>query len=96
VVPVRLPESIAAAVKRVAEREGLDRSTALRRIVSVGLDRYVAQLFAVGQISLREAAEWLDVPVRVAMDRLADAGAGGNVTWEDARAALDLVNEVTE
>lgn len=92
VVPVRLPDPLLKAIERVAEREGLDRSTVLRRIVTSGLDRYVAELYANGKISLREAAGWLGVPVRVAMERLADAGARGNITWEDARAALEALD----
>ncbi|HEY8552021.1 MAG TPA: ribbon-helix-helix protein, CopG family [Thermaerobacter sp.] len=92
VVPVRLPEDLLKAIDRAAQREGLDRSAVLRRIVAAGLDRYVAELYAVGKISLREAADWLGVPVRVAMERLADAGAPGNVTWEDARAALEALD----
>lgn len=92
VVPVRLPEALVKAIDRAAQREGLDRSAVLRRIVAAGLDRYVAELYAAGKVSLREAADWLGVPVRVAMERLADAGAPGNVTWEDARAALEALD----
>lgn len=91
VVPLRLPKSLVKAIDRAAQREGLDRSAVLRRIVAAGLDRYVAGLYAAGRISLREAADWLGVPVRVAMERLADAGAAGNVAWEDVRAALDAL-----
>lgn len=93
VVPLRLPESLVKAIDRAAQREGLDRSAVLRRIVAAGLDRYVAELYAAGRISLREAADWLGVPVRVAMERLADAGAAGNVSWEDVRAALDALEQ---
>lgn len=92
VVPVRLPDSLLKAIDRAAQREGLDRSTVLRRIVAAGLDRYVAERYAAGQISLREAAEWLGVPVRVAIERLADAGAPGSITWEGARAALEALD----
>ncbi|MDR7554404.1 MAG: ribbon-helix-helix protein, CopG family [Armatimonadota bacterium] len=88
---MRLPKALVRAIDRAARRDNLDRSAILRRIVAAGLDRYVAELYAAGRISLREAADWLGVPVRVAMDRLADAGALGNVTWEDARAALEAL-----
>nr|PZN58909.1 MAG: hypothetical protein DIU58_18460 [Sphaerobacter thermophilus] len=93
VVPVRLPETLVKAIDRAAQREGVDRSAVLRRIVAAGLDRYVAELYAAGKVSLREAADWLGVPVRVAMERLADAGVPGNVTWEDARAALEALDQ---
>lgn len=93
VVPVRLPDPLLKAIERVAEREGLDRSTVLRRIVTSGLDRYVADLYTDGKISLREAVDWLGVPVRVAMERLAEAGVRGKITSDDARAALEAVDQ---
>ncbi len=93
-VPVRLPTSLATAIKQISEREGFDRSTTLRRLVAAGLERYVAELYRRGEISLREAAQWLDVPVRVALDRLAEAGAAGNLTMGDVRASLDLLRDL--
>ena len=89
VIPVRVPEALERAVRRVAEREGVDRSAAVRRLVASGLDRYVSTLFRQGDVSLREAAEWLGVPLREAMDRLERTDAAGNLTREDVRAALD-------
>jgi predicted HTH domain antitoxin len=88
VIPVRLPEALERAVDRVAAQDGLDRSTALRRLLSLGLDHYVAQRYAVGEVSLREAAEWLGVTLREAMDRLEAAGAAGNLTLDEVKAAL--------
>ncbi len=88
VIPVRLPEALERAVDRVAAQDGLDRSTALRRLLSLGLDHYVAQRYAVGEVSLREAAEWLGVTLREAMDRLEATGAAGNLTLDEVKAAL--------
>ncbi len=94
VVPVRLPEDMAAALAWVAEREAVDRSTALRKLLAKGLDRYVAEAYAHGEISLREAATCLGLSVRQAMDRLADLGVVSNVTAEDVVAALDAARRL--
>ncbi len=88
VIPVRLPEALERAVDRVAAQDGLDRSTALRRLLNIGLDHYVAQRYAAGEISLREAADWLGVTLRETMDRLEAAGVTGNLTVGEVRAAL--------
>jgi hypothetical protein len=94
VLPVRLPESLAEAVAWVARRESVDRSTALRKLLASGLDRYVADAYARGEISLREAAGWLGLSVREALDRLADLGVPSNASAESVRAALDALREL--
>lgn len=88
VVPVRLPEDLLSQVERVAKWEHVERSVALRKLLAEGIDRYVAGQYRLGRLSLREAAEWLGVPLRVALERLVDAGAAGNVAWDQARSAL--------
>jgi hypothetical protein len=91
VIPLRVPEPMERAVARVAQREGLDRSAALRRLLASGLERYVGTLYRNGDISLREAADWLALPLREAMDRLEKVGAAGNLALEEVRATLDDV-----
>ncbi len=88
VLPVRLPPETVERIERVARAEHIDRSAALRKIVAHGLEKYVAERYGRGELTLREAADWLCVPLREALERLARAGAGGNVTWEQARQAL--------
>lgn len=95
-IPVRLPDSMAEALERVAQREGLDRSTTLRRLLNEGLDRYVAGLYQKGDVTLRETAGWLGVGLREAMDRLADAGAPGNITIEDMRQELEAIDQLSK
>jgi len=86
VIPLRMSGALEEAVGRVAAREGLDRSTTLRRLIAAGLTRYVADLFREGELTLREAADWLAVPLREAMDRLEQAEVRAAVadlgTWE--------------
>ena len=94
-VRIDLPESLVRAIDRLAEREGIERAALLQRIVASGLDRYVAELYSAGKVSLREAAGWLGVPVRVALERLADAGIAGNIAWEDAEAALETLDRMS-
>lgn len=96
VVPIRLHEPTMQAIDRVARLEGMDRSAVLRRIVTAGLDRYVGELYVRGRISLREAAELLGVPVRVALERLIEAGLPGNLQREDVVASLEALREQGE
>jgi hypothetical protein len=68
-VPLHLPESLIKAIDRATDR-GLDRAVVFRRMLVAGLDRYMAEIYVARRISLREAAEWLGVPVRVAWSGL--------------------------
>ena len=89
-VPVHLPETMVEDLDRVAKRGGLDRSTPVRRLPRAGLERHVDEPCGRGELSRREAAAWMGVDVREAMGRLADLGVTGNITLEEAQAALDL------
>ncbi len=65
---------------RPAEREGLDASSATRKLLRMGLERYIAQLYAGGDLTLREASAILQLPLREAVEELGRLGVPGNVT----------------
>lgn len=46
----------------------------------MGLERYVAQLYAEGDLTLREVASLLELPVRETVERLDRLGAAGDIT----------------
>ena len=60
-VGIRLPKKTLEYLKEVEEEEGLDRSTAARKMLGLGLQEYrkekALQKYAAGKISISEAAE---------------------------------------
>ncbi len=60
-VGIRLPKKTLDYLKEVEAEEGLDRSTAARKMLSLGLQEYrkekALKKYAAGRISISEAAE---------------------------------------
>lgn len=86
---VRKSEPLLKGVDLVRRREALDASAATRKLLSLGLERYVAQLYREGEVTLREAAGLLELPTREAMERLWSLGAAGNVTASQNLQAME-------
>jgi hypothetical protein len=93
---VRLPDPLVQGVEMIQRREGLDASTATRKLLKMGLERYVAQLYREGEVTLREAAELLELPLREAMDRFSALGVPGNITIDQSLRAMDLSRRLAD
>lgn len=91
---VRLPGPLVQGVEMVQRREGLDASTATRKLLRMGLERYIAQLYREGELTLREAAALMELPLRETMDRLSLLGAAGNITTDQSLGALELAGRL--
>lgn len=78
------PESIV-----VEDREHLDGSAAIRKLIRTGLENYVASLYRQGAITLREASNRLGLNLVETLDRLADHGVKGNLEAADVLASVE-------
>lgn len=92
---VRLPDRLLDAVKFAEKREKLDEPTTIRKFLKLGSERYIGGQYAEGKISLREAAEVLDLPVRETLELLWDMGITGNVGARETLKALSLIEKKT-
>jgi len=86
---LRLPEDLLAAITVVEKREHLDEAPAIRKLLRMGLEAYVADLYRDGRLTLREAAGYLGQSLSETLDTLASHGVTGNVTASDTVAAMD-------
>jgi predicted HTH domain antitoxin len=85
---IRLTEDIERAIRYVARREKAEQAQTLRTLARLGFEAYVARSYQRGEVTLREAAELLDLGLWETMDLLADSGAPGNVTAAEVLAGL--------
>lgn len=78
-----------SAVEAVAGHEQVAEATAVRKLLRMGAERYVAMLYQEGRITLPEAAQRLGVDLIGAADLLADQGVHGNLqaTIEQVRSS---------
>ena len=88
---IRISEDIETAIRYVAEREHAEQAQSLRKLARMGFEAYIASLYRVGEVSLRQAAGLLGVTLWEALERLAELGATGNASAESVLMGLDVL-----
>lgn len=76
-------------------KNGLDEEGAVKRIINLGIQDYVADLYRDGEISIREAADILQLNFRQTFEIL-QKKVGGNVEEEQEIKALKLAMKLAE
>jgi predicted HTH domain antitoxin len=77
------------------KKNGLDEEGAVKKIINLGIQDYVAELYEDGEISIREAAEILQLNFRQTYEIL-EKKVGGNVEEAQEIKALDLAKKLAE
>jgi len=88
---LRVPPELLRAIRHRDRRERLDESTVIRQLIALGAREYALRLYQEGTITLGEAADLADLPVREMLEALWDRGIRGNVTAGQEREALENV-----
>jgi predicted HTH domain antitoxin len=76
-------------------KDGLDEERAIKKIINMGIQDYIADLYRNGEISIREAAEILQMSFRQTLEIL-EGKVGGNVGREEEIRALNLAKKLAE
>ena len=76
-------------------KNGFDEEGAIKRIINLGVQDYVADLYRYGEISIREAADILQLSFRQTFEIL-EKKVGGNVEYEQEINALKLAKMLAE
>lgn len=90
---LRLPDNLLDAVKFAGKREKIDEPTILRKFLRLGAEKYIADSYARGEISLREAAEVLDITARETLEFLWDMGITGNVGADEVLKSISIAEK---
>lgn len=90
---LRLPDNLLDAVKFAGKREKIDEPTTLRKFLRLGAEKYIADSYARGEISLREAAEVLDITARETLEFLWDMGITGNVGADEVLKSISIAEK---
>ncbi|MEK6698415.1 MAG: hypothetical protein AABZ10_05150 [Nitrospirota bacterium] len=90
---LRLPDNLLHAVKFAEKKEKLDEPTALRKFLRLGAEKYVADSYERGEVSLREAAGVLDMSTRDTIELFWDLGITGNVDADKTFKAIAAVEK---
>lgn len=86
---LRLPEDLLSSIELVEANEHIEEAAAIRKLLRIGLETYVVDLYRHGRMTLREAAHRLGLSQSAMMDRLLDHAVTGNLEAADVLASLD-------
>jgi predicted HTH domain antitoxin len=89
---MRIPEDIDQAINYVSRLEKIEKTQSLRKLARLGFEYYVAKNFRDGRISLRNAADLLNLNLSETIDLLAEAGVKGNIRASDVIASLNSIS----
>ncbi|RJQ41019.1 MAG: hypothetical protein C4550_02480 [Nitrospiraceae bacterium] len=90
---LRLPDNLLDAVKFAEKKERLDEPTTIRKFLRLGAEKYVGDSYVRGDVSLREAADVLDITVRETLELFWDMGIAGNIDADKALKAISFVEK---
>jgi len=90
---IRLPDDILKGIELVENEEKLEEATAIRKMLRIGFETYVSELYRDGKISLREAAELLQRSLPETIDLFLQRGIKGNLDADDV---VDSLKRVTD
>jgi predicted HTH domain antitoxin len=77
-----------SAIELVEKEEKIEESTAMRKLIKIGFETYVGNLYKQGKVTLREAARLLNVSQIEAMNIFLDAGIKGNLDASDVMISM--------
>ena len=86
---MRIPEDIDRAIKYVSNAEKIENTQSLRKLARLGFELYVAKNYQNGLITLREAAELLNLTISESLDNLNKLGVKGNIHSSEVLSSLN-------
>jgi hypothetical protein len=91
---LRLSDSLAEAVRELGAAEHIEESTAMRKLLRMGYDVYVAEQYRAGRVSLRDVAARMNLPLSETLEALQRLGIAGNTGADDALASLQSIGNL--
>ena len=86
---IRITEDMISAVELVKKEEKIEEATAMRKLMKIGFETYVGNLYRLGKISLRDAARSLNMNQSETMDVFLDMGIKGNLDTAEVLHSLN-------
>lgn len=80
---IRIPNDMEKAIRYVAQSEKIEKSQSIRKLARLGFEFYVAKSYERGRLTLREAAELLNLSLSETIDLLQEFGVKGNIRSKD-------------
>ena len=88
---MRIPDDIDRAIDYVSQVEKIEKTQSLRKLARLGFEYYVARAYGERRLTLREAAQLLNLTLSESIDLLADMGISGNIRAGDVFSSLKSI-----
>lgn len=85
---IRMPEDLRSAVEMVEKEEKIEEATAIRKLIRIGYETYVANRYKFGKLSLAEASRLLGLNQIETLELLHEKGVKGNLDTSDVMQSL--------
>jgi hypothetical protein len=85
---LRIPKDMISAIALVEKEEKIEEATAMRKLIRIGFETYVGNLYKQGKITLRQAADILNLNQIEVINIFLDAGIKGNLDTSDVMISL--------
>ena len=86
---IRIPKDMMTAIELVEKEERIEESTAMRKLIRIGFESYIGNLYKQGKVTLREAARLLNLSQIDTINLFLDAGIKGNLDASDVLISLE-------
>jgi len=86
---IRMPEDLLNAIHSVEKEEKIEETTAIRKLIKIGYETYLSDLYRAGKVSLSSISRQLDITQIEAIELLQNRGIKGNLTASDVIRSLE-------
>lgn len=86
---IRMPDELMSAIEMVEKEEKVEEATAIRKLLRIGYETYVANMYRFGKLSLAESSRLLGLTQIETLELLLDKGVKGNLDTGDVMYSLD-------
>ena len=85
---IRMPDELLDAVALVEKEEKIEETTAIRKLIAIGFETYVAERYRSGKVSLAVASRLLGLNQIETLNLFSEHGIKGNLGTDDIMHSL--------
>lgn len=85
---IRMPIELLDAVALVEKEEKIEETTAIRKLIAIGFETYVAERYRAGKVSLAAASRLLGLNQIETLQLFSEHGIKGNLDTDDIMHSL--------
>ena len=86
---IRMPDELMSAIEIVEREEKVEEATAIRKLLRIGYETYLANMYRFGKLSLAEVSRLHGLTQIETLELLLEKGVKGNLDTEDVIHSLE-------